>query len=86
MTVDKLIEMYTSLSDFNQRLTRYQVEHIAGVRGSGVKYTPPSCDTLKTHGLCPGPDEVCASVKHPLSYYRRKVRLIRSGKLGGKGD
>jgi DNA primase large subunit len=86
MTVDKLIEMYTSLSDFNQRLTRYQVEHIAGVRGSGVKYTPPSCDTLRTHGLCPGPDEVCERVKHPLSYYRRKIRLIRRGRRGGKGD
>ena len=86
MDVDKLIEMYTSLSDFDQRLTRYQVEHIAGVRGSGIRYTPPSCGTLKTHGLCPEPDDVCASIRHPLSYYRRKLRLIRSGKLGGKGD
>lgn len=81
MNVNKLIEMYTSLSDFDQRLTRYQVEHIAGVRGSGIKYTPPSCGTLKTHSLCPGPDDICASIKHPLSYYRRKLRLIRSGKV-----
>ena len=81
MNVDKLIEMYTSLSDFDPRLTRYQVEHIAGVKGSGIKYTPPSCGTLKTHSLCPESDDICASIKHPLSYYRRKLRLIRSGKV-----
>jgi DNA primase large subunit len=76
MKVDKLIELYTHISDFNQRLTRYQVEHIAGVRGSGIKYTPPSCGTLKTHRLCPGPDDLCANIKHPLAYYRRKIRMI----------
>ncbi len=77
MKVDKLIELYTPISDFNQRLTRYQVEHIAGVRGSGTKYTPPSCETLKTHRLCPGPDDLCTRIKHPLAYYRRKIRMIR---------
>jgi DNA primase large subunit len=77
MKVDKLIELYGSISDFNQRLTRYQVEHIAGVRGSGTKYTPPSCETLKTHRLCPGPDDLCILIKHPLAYYRRKLRMIK---------
>jgi DNA primase large subunit len=77
MKIDKLIELYTSISDFNLRLTRYQVEHIAGVRGSGIKYTPPSCETLKTHRLCPGPDDLCIRIKHPLAYYRRKLRMIR---------
>lgn len=77
MKIDKLIELYTSISDFNQRLTRYQVEHIAGVRGSGTKYTPPSCETLKTHRICPGPDDLCETIKHPLAYYRRKIRMIR---------
>ncbi len=77
MKIEKLIKLYTPISDFNQRLTRYQVEHIAGVRGSGTKYTPPSCETLKTHRLCPGPDELCSRIKHPLAYYRRKIRMIK---------
>jgi DNA primase large subunit len=76
---EELIRVYTSVSDFDERLTRYQTEHIAGKKGSGTKYLPPNCDTLKTHGLCPGPDEMCQRIRHPLSYYRAKVRLIRRG-------
>ncbi len=77
---EELIRVYTSVSDFDERLTRYQTEHIAGKKGSGTKYLPPNCDTLKTHGLCPGSDEVCRTIRHPLSYYRTKVRLIRRGR------
>lgn len=72
-----VVEIFRSSSDFNERLTRYQVEHIAGARGSGTKYLPPSCETLKTHGLCPGPDELCRGVKHPLAGYRRRVGSLK---------
>jgi len=24
--------------------------------------------------LCPGPDALCLTIRHPLSYYRKKVR------------
>ena len=64
-----------SLPDFNERLTRYQVEHIAGGRGSRTKYIPPRCDTLRTHGVCPSMDDICREVRHPLAYYRRKLRV-----------
>lgn len=74
MQPSDVIEIFRSSSDFNERMTRYQVEHIAGARGSGTKYLPPSCDTLRTHGLCPGPDDLCRGVKHPLSRYRRRIR------------
>ena len=43
MTPEKLTELFRSFSDFNERLTRYQVEHISGSRGSGTRYTPPNC-------------------------------------------
>jgi DNA primase large subunit len=71
---EEVIELYRSLSDFNERLTRYQVEHIAGSRGSGTKYVPPRCDTLRTHGVCTGMDEICKRTRNPLGYYRRKLR------------
>ncbi len=35
MSPEALTELFKSFSDFNERLTRYQVEHIAGSRGSG---------------------------------------------------
>jgi DNA primase large subunit len=71
---DDLLKMFTSFSDFDERIARYQVEHIAGRRGSRRKYTAPNCDTMKTHGLCVNPDGLCATIAHPLTYYRRKVR------------
>ncbi|HVP40997.1 MAG TPA: DNA primase large subunit PriL, partial [Candidatus Krumholzibacteriaceae bacterium] len=81
MTPEETIALYQSLSDYNERLTRYQVEHIAGARGSGTKYIPPRCDTLRTHGVCIEPDELCKSrypVRHPLGYYRRKLRRVQT--------
>lgn len=80
MTPEQVIELYRTLSDFNERLTRYQVEHIAGARGSGTKYIPPRCDTLRTHGICIAPDELCKArypMRHPLGYYRKKLRTVK---------
>ena len=77
MTVENVVDLFRSLSDFDERMTRYQVEHIAGGRGSRTKYIPPRCDTLRTHGVCPGMNEICKRIRHPLAYYRRKLRTIR---------
>lgn len=74
-----VVDLFRKSADFNERMTRYQIEHIAGQRGSMTKYTPPKCSTLQTYGLCPGIDELCKKVKHPLAYYLRK----RRGKGGG---
>jgi DNA primase large subunit len=73
---EELLKMFKSFTDFDDRIARYQVEHIAGKRGSRRKYTPPNCSTMRTHGLCVNPDELCATIIHPLSYYRRKVRIL----------
>jgi DNA primase large subunit len=78
MTVDNVVDLFRTLSDFNERMTRYQVEHIAGGKGSRTKYIPPKCETLRTHGVCPGMDEICRKIRHPLSYYRRKLRILKT--------
>ncbi|MFX0198433.1 MAG: DNA primase regulatory subunit PriL, partial [Candidatus Hodarchaeota archaeon] len=53
-------------------------EHIAGRRGSRTKYIPPRCDTLRTHGICHTSEEICKGIRHPLAYYRRKLKTIRA--------
>jgi DNA primase large subunit len=73
VSVDEVVNLFTRLTDHNLRITRYQVEHLAGMRGSRTKYTPPNCRSLRTHRLCVRSDELCRSVKHPLSYYRKKA-------------
>jgi DNA primase large subunit len=71
-----LLKMFKSFTDFEERIARYQVEHIAGKRGSRRKYTAPNCNTMRTHGLCVNPDELCGTITHPLTYYRRKTRAL----------
>jgi DNA primase large subunit len=73
MPSEKVIELFRNISDFNERMTRYQVEHIAGERGSRTQYITPKCDTLKTHGVCTNPDKLCQKTRHPLEYYRKKL-------------
>ncbi|MGB9853375.1 MAG: DNA primase regulatory subunit PriL [Candidatus Bathyarchaeales archaeon] len=72
MPTENIIELFRSSSDFNERMTRYQVEHISGERGSRTRYRPPKCEMLRTHGVCTNPDETCRNVNHPLVYYRKK--------------
>lgn len=79
---EKVAEVFKSSSDYNARLTRYQVEHIAGSKGSGTRYTPPSCSTLQTHGVCNNRDELCLRVRHPLNYYLRKQKSASSETMG----
>jgi DNA primase large subunit len=73
MTPEGLNDMFKTFSDYNERLTRYQIEHIAGERGSGTKYTCPQCSVLQTHGVCKNKDELCRRIYHPLKYYKRKT-------------
>ena len=78
MSAENVVDFFRSVSDFDERMTRYQVEHIAGVRGSRTKYIPPRCDTLRTHGICHTPDEICKRIRHPLAHYRRKLKTIKT--------
>ncbi len=76
MTPEGLNEMFKTFSDYNERLTRYQIEHIAGERGSGTKYTCPQCSVLQTHGVCKNRDDLCRHIYHPLTYYKRKQKAM----------
>jgi len=79
MDSDDIIETFATSPDFDERKSRYQVDHITG-EISGTEYTPPECSTMKSYGICFNPDDLCKRIRHPLSYYRLKGRLLRSGK------
>lgn len=73
---DEVVKMFKPATDFSERMTRYQVEHIGGRRGGRTKYTCPMCATLKTHGVCYKPDEICDTIRNPLTYYKTKSRIL----------
>ena len=73
---EDVVRLFKPATDFSERMTRYQVEHIGGKRGGRTKYTCPMCTTLKTHGVCYKPDEICEAIRNPLSYYKAKSRTL----------
>jgi len=77
MNLDDILKIFSHRPDFDQRIARYQIEHIAGLRGSRTRYTTPSCDTMRTNGLCVEDGKLCGGVKNPLAYFRRSLRRLR---------
>jgi DNA primase large subunit len=75
MTPAEVVALFQRSPDFDPERTRYQVEHIAGA--SGTRYKPPTCATMMTYGNCPGEDQLCRRIRHPLSYYEARMRRLR---------
>lgn len=71
MSVDDVLNLFNVSPDFDAEKTLYQIEHIAG--SSGTAYKPPGCDTMRTYGNCIGKDKYCEMVRHPLSYYQKRI-------------
>jgi len=71
-----IFRVFGDVPDFAADVTRYQIDHITGTT-SPTEYTPPECATMKSYGICPGPDRICLTIRHPLSYYRVKGRERR---------
>jgi len=87
---ETIVDQYRGAPDFDESITRYQVEHIT-LRDGGRGYEPPECDTLRSHGLCvrdgdpTAPNEIdrardlrCfdETLRHPLQYYRRRGGVV----------
>ncbi|MEM4537987.1 MAG: hypothetical protein QXP68_04495 [Thermosphaera sp.] len=72
---DDVIALLRSTADFNEKIARYQVEHLAGMRGSKRKYKPYNCDKMKSVGMCPI-SGYCEGGKHPLSVYTHNAKLL----------
>jgi DNA primase large subunit len=73
--VKEIVDVLRVRSDFDEKIARYQVEHIAGQRGSRVKYRPPSCQSMKTHGLCIEDGKHCPNnIKNPTQYTNRQTK------------
>lgn len=78
--VEDVINIFRSLPDFKEDITRYQVEHIYGLRGGRKVYAVPSCLTMKAASLCFPESPGCDNIKHPLQYIIKINRL--SKKIG----
>ncbi|TLZ46202.1 MAG: DNA primase regulatory subunit PriL [Methanobacteriota archaeon] len=73
---EEIFRVFGDVPDFAADVTKYQIDHITGT-SSPTEYTPPECSTMKSYGICPGPDRICLSIRHPLSNNRLNGRETR---------
>jgi DNA primase large subunit len=75
--IDSIVNLFSKVTDFKEDLTRYQIENLAGKRGSIIKpYVTYNCSTLQTHNVCPFPnDPICNSIRNPLTYHLLKKNV-----------
>ncbi len=66
-SVDEVVDAFRTSPDFDEKVARYQIEHLAGLRGSKKRYRVYSCSKMKPLGLCVAE----CGTKTPLQYYRR---------------
>jgi len=72
-STEQILAILAERPDFNEKIARYQVEHIAGLRGSRTKYKPPSCQTMRSLGLCVEGGKYCPRwIQNPLQYKKPK--------------
>jgi DNA primase large subunit len=71
-TIEEIAPLFKNAPDYNERITLYQLKHLAGNFGSGTKYACPSCDKLRSENLCFAIPE-CDSIVNPLQFGRKKV-------------
>jgi DNA primase large subunit len=73
--IDYVVDVFRAMPDFKEKITRYQVEHLAGLRGSGKKYSTYSCEKMKTLGLC----RADCGTRSPVQAYYRNLRRLGHG-------
>lgn len=80
MGLDNAVEFFKEQVDFNEKKTRYYLEHAYGKRAGRKRYNAPSCTTMESYGVCYR-DDSC-KWKHPVMYYRnmKKSFVERKGK------
>jgi DNA primase large subunit len=69
MPRDKILELYKKAPNFDEKISSYHIDRMM----KGKKYTPASCNTMRSYDLCIQNGALCPSIKNPLQYYRRKI-------------
>ncbi len=72
LDIEIILQLFRYSPDFNEKIARYQIEHLAGLRGSKKKYLTYSCGTMKVLGIC----KAECDIKNPLQY---PYRVAKSG-------
>jgi DNA primase large subunit len=75
-SIDEIIQLFKNAPDYNEQITRYQIEHLAGKKGSLTKYSVPSCSKLANENLCFYTDE-CKGITNPIQFGIKRLQKCK---------
>ncbi|MDH3341313.1 MAG: DNA primase [Nitrosopumilus sp.] len=70
-SIEQIAPLFKNAPDYNERVTLYQLNHLAGTSGSGTQYSCPSCEKLNTQSLCFATSE-CDNIINPLQFGKKR--------------
>ena len=70
-SIDEIAPLFKNAPDYNEKVTRYQINQIAGETGSNTKYSCPSCEKLKIKDLCFAIPE-CDNIINPIQFGKKR--------------
>ena len=70
-TIEQIAPLFKNAPDYKERVTLYQLNHLAGTTGGGTRYSCPSCEKLKTQNLCFAIPE-CDNIINPIQFGRKR--------------
>ena len=71
-SVEQIAPLFKNAPDYNEKVTLYQLNHLAGSSGSGTKYSCPSCEKLQSQSLCFAITE-CDGIIYALQFGKKKI-------------
>ncbi len=70
-SVQQIAPLFKNAPDYNERVTLYQLNNLAGTSGHGTAYFCPSCQKLQSQSLCFATSE-CDGIINPMQFGRKK--------------
>ena len=72
--MEEMLELFKRLPDFDEKITRYQLEHLAGKKGGSKRYYVPSCEKIKLENLC-YETKICQGISNPIQLVKKKLDI-----------
>jgi len=70
-TIDEIAPLFKNAPDYDEKVTRYQLNSCSGKTGSNTKYSCPSCEKIKSNDLCfATPD--CDYIINPMQFGKKR--------------
>lgn len=71
LSIEQIASLFKNAPDYNEKITLYQINHLAGSSGSGTKYSCPSCEKLQSQNLCFAIPE-CDGIINPIQFGKKR--------------